>query len=676
MHRPSNNRKQNPPKTPSRGKPVYTQNSRAHSHTKKPSTAKEKSVEGIVRTTSRGRGFVESELFDEDIEILDSGLGVALDGDLVTVKLLPKRGTERQQGEVVQVLKRSRTNFVGTLKKENGTLLVIPDGRKLHVPFKLISKEPNLVENFKVYIRLSAWTDPKAYPEATLIKVLGPKGVNDVEMEAILLERGFATAFPPEVERDAEKIKAQAPEDFKKEVATRRDLRSTTTFTIDPHDAKDFDDAISVKKLPDNEYEIGVHIADVSHYLTPKSALDMEAQKRGTSIYLVDRTIPMLPEVLSNDLCSLKPNEDKLAFSAMFTMTTTGEIRSRWFGRTIINSNKRFTYEEAQEVLTKGTGPYHEELTVLNSIAKIFTKARHKAGAISFEQDEVKFELDGTGKPVRVFRKQRLDTHKLVEEWMLLANQEVATFVSKLGKGSASNLFIYRIHDLPNREKITELGIFLKAIGYELKMEDGKVSGKDINALFKQLEGEAEEGIVKTTAIRSMAKAIYSTKNIGHFGLAFNYYTHFTSPIRRYPDVMVHRLLQEYLDGKKISSQEFAFYEKMATQNTESEIKAAEAERDSIKLKQVEYMSERIGQTFTGIISGVTEWGIYVEDKETKCEGMVRLRDMSDDYYTLDVKNYALIGQRTKKKYSLGDEVQFKVAGADAERKTLDYTIL
>jgi len=640
----------------------------------------EKIYTGILSVNSRGAGFVTVDELEHDIEIPEGSLGVAFHRDVVRVSTrgqtgLPRRGEKkgRLQGRVLEITTRTKTRFVGTVGTYGNKRVIIADDKRIHVPFEA----PSLpASSTKVFFELANWTDSQRLPEALIIRVLGQKGDNDVEMESIVLERGFNATFDPEVVAEAESIRENAPENFKNEIPNRRDFRNTPTFTIDPADAKDFDDALSFKKLSNGNFELGVHIADVAHFVRPGSLLDRESQKRGVSIYLVDRTIPMLPEALSADLCSLKPNEDKLTFSAVFEMTGEGEVKNRWFGRSIIHSVRRFTYEEAQEVIESGVGDFSKELPFLNTVAKKILAERFRNGAISFEQDEVKFELDEKGRPMRVFRKQRKDAHKLIEEYMLLANREVATYVEHLHKNKKTTpLFVYRIHDFPNPEKITELGIFLKAVGYELKMAAGKTSARDINALFKQIEGEAEEGMIKTAAIRSMAKAIYSTKNIGHFGLGFEYYTHFTSPIRRYADVLVHRLLHEYLSGRSVSTQEFAFYENMSTRVTENEIRATEAERDSIKLKQVEYMSERIGKTFEGIISGVTEWGLYVEDKETKCEGMVKVRDLGDDYYTLDKKNYCLTGERTKKKYSLGDSMRFKVVGADTERKTLDYAL-
>jgi len=461
------------------------------------------------------------------------------------------------------------------------------------------------------------------------------------------------------------------------EISTRRDFRDTLTFTIDPEDAKDFDDALSYKEIPDGTTEIGIHIADVSHYVRPGTALDKEALKRGLSVYLVDRTIPMLPEVLSNDICSLNPNENKLTFSAVFIIDKDAKIISKWFGKTIINSDKRFTYEEAQKSITTETGEFHHELKTLNTIAKVFREAKFRNGAIDFEADEVKFKLDENGKPLGVYRKQRFDAHKLVEEFMLLANREVAEYIYKKSENKADLSSIYRIHDSPEGGRILELSIFLKALGYELRVDKGgKVTSKDINALLKKVEGQAEESLIKTATIRSMAKAVYDTGNIGHFGLAFEYYTHFTSPIRRYPDLIVHRILHHHLNGGKIPTREFSRLQKIANDSSEKEIRAASAERESIKLKQVEYMQEHIGETFEGIISGVTEWGIYIEEINTKCEGMVKLRDLKDDYYSLDEKNYAIIGTKSKKKLSLGGKVTFKVIGADPEQKTLDYSLV
>jgi ribonuclease R len=518
-----------------------------------------------------------------------------------------------------------------------------------------------------------------------IVKVIGAKGENNTEMEAIVLERGFRVEFPPQVEREAEKIKNEYKNHFNDELKNRRDMRGTPTMTIDPADAKDFDDAISYVDNGDGTYEIGVHIADVSHFVTPGTDLDAEAEKRGTSVYLVDRTIPMLPEILSNDLCSINPNEDKYTFSAVFKLDDSGKVLEEWFGRTVIHSDKRFTYEEAMDVIDgKKDGPFQRELRKLNEIAKKLEKAKQNNGAINFEKDEVKFVLDEKGKPISVYVKHRLDTHKLVEEYMLLANRAVAKHIfmsqnhgnKSLPAGRQGKQSVYRIHDRPDKERIMELATFLKALGFDLKNKDGEVTSKDINKLLKEVEGTPNEELIKTATIRSMAKAVYSTKNIGHFGLAFAYYTHFTSPIRRYPDLMVHRFLEREIKGGKIEENEYQKYENICLQNSELEKRAADAERASVKYKQVEYMLERVGQEFMGTITGVSEWGVYIEENETKCEGMIKLKELGDDFWQLDEKNYAVKGQSSGKKYTLGDVVKFKVMGADMERRVLDYKLV
>lgn len=649
-------------------------NKKAHFSNKKKDT---KIAKGVISVNSKGIGYIEIEGFQDDIEIAGDKLNTAFHGDEVEVKVLPKdKRFRRIQGEVVRVIKRAKDTFVGVIEKVGNQTGLIADNKRM---FKYITLTDDVAAKTeagkKALVKITSWENKQTGgPQGIIIKVIGDKGEHNAEMKSILMEKGFDPEFPPEVEAEAENILSQEKNRWNQNLAGRKDFRNTWTCTIDPADAKDFDDAISLKKLDNGEFEIGVHIADVSHYVREGSILDKEAQKRAFSVYLVDRTIPMLPEILSNDLCSLNPNEDKLSYSSVFTMTKEGRITSRWFGKTAMRSIKRFSYEEAQAVLDKGSGEFFEQLNTLNLIAKKLRKEKYAAGAIDFEKDEVKFELDNLGKPIRVFKKERLDTHKLVEEYMLLANKEVASFIAKAHKTKVpQGTFIYRVHGEPDQEKMRDLSIFLKALGFNFETKGKKITSKDISKMLDQVTGSPQESLIKTAAIRSMAKAIYSTQNIGHFGLAFDYYTHFTSPIRRYPDLLVHRLLESHLKGGKIEPDAFAKYQKIAIHSSEKEVAAAEAERGSIKYKQVEYMKEHIGEAFTGTISGVTEWGIYVEEDETKCEGMIRIRDLGEDYFILNEKQYAIVGERTKKRFSLGDKIKFKVTNADLDRKTLDY---
>jgi ribonuclease R len=632
-------------------------------------------ITGKISTIRKGMGFVEDPSDPEnDIVIESEHLNCALNGDTVEAEILKKK--PEKLGKVLKVVLRARTQFVGTVEERDGKMGVVPDDRKCYVDFLLSPTESKKVRaGDKVLVRLGAWTDPMKNPMGEIIQIIGQKGNNDVEMESIVLEKGFEYNYPKAVEEEAHEIEKNKQKILDAEVPKRRDIRKTLTFTIDPVDAKDFDDAISFVDKGDGTYEIGVHIADVSHYVTEGSALDAEALKRGTSIYLVDRTIPMLPEVLSNDVCSLNPHEDKLTFSTIFTMNDKAEVLDRWFGKTIMNSDHRFTYETAQESINTGTGAYAKELRKLNDIAKVLQKNKFNAGAIEFETEEVKFKLDEKGKPIGVYVKERLDTHKLVEEYMLLANREVARFVYDCIKknGKKDTGAIYRIHDLPDKERMQDLATFVKALGYTLKNKDGKVTAFDLKNLLKQIEGTPHETLISTALIRSMQKAVYSTKNIGHFGLAFDFYTHFTSPIRRYPDLLVHRILFRHLHHEPFGDREIVEFQKIAEQSTAREIDAAEAERASKKLKQVEYMSERVGKVFDGTISGVTEWGIYIEENETKSEGMIKLRDLGNDFYTFDKKTYSIIGQKTGTRFQLGEAIKFKVAAADLDKKTLDF---
>lgn len=627
--------------------------------------------------TAKGIGYIRNPEFAEDIEVQNNFLNTALHGDEVEAVLHAKVEGMRQSGEVIRVIKRAKQAFVGVLEKAHGMYFLVPDDKKMYIDLVIPPDQAmNAKDGEKVYAVITKWTDPKKSPEGKVTKILGAKGDNNVEMLSIVLEKGFDTDFPDELVAEAQNIEKNERVITPEEIAKRRDMRGTFTTTIDPFDAKDFDDALSLKELPNGNYEVGVHIADVSHYVREGGALDKESYKRGCSVYLVDRTIPMLPHVLSNDVCSLNPHEDKLTFSAIFEMTPKGEIVSRWFGRTVINSDKRFVYEEAQETLDTGDGPYIKELTIFKNLAEMLRKEKMHNGAIDFETTEVKFKLDENGKPIEVYKKDRLDTHKLVEDFMLLANREVAKYIVDAHKERKEEpIGVYRVHPAPDKEKLNDLSTFLKALGYDLNVKK-EVTPKDLQVLLKSVAGDPNENLIKTTTIRSMAKAIYDIHNTGHFGLAFKHYTHFTSPIRRYPDLLVHRILQDTLDHKKTDDKHVAFYLGACKQSSEQEVFASEAERGSIKYKQVEYMMERIGQEFNGIITGVTEWGIYVEEEETKCEGMVKLRDLTGDFYTLDPKKYTVVGEKTKKKYTLGDKVKIKVNGADLEKKVIDYVFV
>lgn len=630
-------------------------------------------VEGRVDMTNDGSAFiVTDDEFENDIFVAPRKLRNALNGDRVKVYVYAKSKGKNKEGEVIEILQRAKMEFTGIVKLSENFAFFIPDDRKMMHDIFIPLGELNGAKNgIKAVAEITEWPAGAKNPIGRIKHILGEQGANDTEMNAILAEYGFPLSFPAEVEKESEAIPDVIS---KEEITRRRDFREILTFTIDPFDAKDFDDALSFKKLENGNYEVGIHIADVSHYIEPDSALDKEALDRGTSVYLVDRVIPMLPERLSNGLCSLRPNEDKLCFSAVFELNEEAYVLNEWYGKTIIHSNRRFTYEEVQQVIETKEGDYVEEIEKLNALAHKLRDRKFKNGAISFETTEVKFKLDPDGKPIGVYVKERKDAHKLIEDFMLLANRKVAEHVSKMGKGKHKYTFVYRVHDSPKPESLANFAHFAARFGYKINMKNDKETARSLNFLMEDVEGKKEQNVLTQLAIRSMAKAIYTTKSTSHYGLAFDHYTHFTSPIRRYPDVMVHRLLFHYLNGGQSANADF--YEKLCQHSSQMEKKAADAERASVKYKQAEYLRDQVGQVYSGVISGVTEWGMYVEIIENKCEGMIRLREITDDFYTLDEKNYAIIGQRKKKVYRLGDEVRIRVKNVDLTKKQIDFSLI
>jgi len=626
-----------------------------------------------VQVTRKGTGYLAwpEEPEKEDVEIRTEDLGGALNGDTVEVELLGL--FPRPKGKVHKVVARVKEEFVATIKDAR---TAVASDIRVYRPFAL-AEESNFAPGEKVLVRLLSF-DGKQDPKGTIVKHLGRAGEHKVEMNAIVLEHGFRTEFPEEAEREARELEERHAQIIEEELGKRTDFRGTPTMTIDPADAKDFDDALSIVELPNGEYEVGVHIADATHFVRPGTALDDEAVRRGTSVYLVDSTIPMLPHEISAGIASLKQGEDRLAFSAVFRMNDKAEVVDRKFQKTIIRSQKRFTYEEAQEVLQTGKGPFIKELGRLRQLARVLRKKREHEGAIDFGDNEVKFTLDKDGKPISVVRKTRIETMLMIEEFMLLANREVATYISELAKKVPEKnlVFLYRIHDEPKEDRIEELATFVRAIGYEFGKQKKRPGVKDIAKLLKDIEGKPEEHLIRTATLRSMAKAIYSTKNIGHFGLAFEYYTHFTSPIRRYPDMLAHRILASHLDGKPITRTEYGHLEKLCIEVSAREAEAVDAERESIRYKLVEYMSTKVGQTFEGVISGVTDWGLYVEEKQSSAEGLVRIRTLGKEFFTYVPKEYALVGERTKKKFALGDKLRVRLVAADLAARTLDFELV
>ena len=646
---------------------------------------------GTIDATTNGNGYFICDELEHDIYIPARNLNKALNKDTVKIYKYNRRNSKKEEGDVVEIIKRFKTEFVGVLQLNRNFGFVVPDDSKMYADiFIPQNKLRGAEDGVKVLVEITDWPDKSKNPFGKIKEVLGMPGDHDTEIHSILLEYGLPYKFPENVEAEAATIPLEITED---EIAKRRDMRKDLTFTIDPKDAKDFDDALSFEVLENGNYEIGIHIADVSHYVQEKTILEEEAYTRATSVYLVDRVVPMLPEVLSNGVCSLRPNEEKLTFSAVFEMNKKAQIVNKWFGRTITYSDKRFAYEEAQEIIETESNQISKEISItdkayivapeivtailkLNELGKKLRKKRLKEGAITFDRVEVKFNLDKNAEPIGVFFKESKDANKLIEEFMLLANKNVAEFIGKQKGVPSKNTFVYRVHDEPNLDKLNALQSIVSKFGYKNKIDtqDKKTTSSSLNQLLKDVHGKGEANMIETLAVRSMSKAEYTTDNIGHYGLAFDYYSHFTSPIRRYPDVMTHRLLQHYLDGGKSPKAEV--YEEKCRHSSEMEYLASKAERDSIKYMQVKYMDKHKDQQFEGVISGVTEWGINVEIIENKCEGMCRIREIKDDYYIYDEKQFALIGQSTKNMYQLGDHVLIKVKHTDLERKHLDFTLL
>ena len=626
--------------------------------------------EGVVDMAASGAMYVQCEELDSDIFVHQRNTRNALNGDKVEVIITHTSRNGAKEGEISKVLERSPRCYAGRVEIASKSMaIVVPDSRKMPVDIAIsLKKYPNLKQDDKVAVRIVDWRDSDRLPQGELVDILGAAGDNDAEMHAILLEYNLPYKFEEQVEKAANAIDGRITE---QDIAERRNMRDVPTLTIDPADAKDFDDALSIQKIGEGKWEIGVHIADVTHYVRPDSTIDDEAIERGTSVYLVDRTIPMLPERLCNDLCSLRPHEDKLAFSAVFHIDEKGKILQEWFGRTVIHSNRRFSYEEAQRVIETGEGDMKEEILTMHNLAQTLRKERFRKGAIAFARREAKFHLDKTGKPTGVYFKVQKEANQLIEEFMLLANRRVAEFCAKAhGK---ERTMIFRVHDVPNSDKFERFRSFILRFGHIFKssIEKGNAAAKELNKLLASIKGRPEENVVSTLAIRSMAKAVYTTDNIGHYGLAFPYYTHFTSPIRRYPDMMVHRLLQRYLDGKRSADKDM--HESLCVRCSEREVIASEAERASIKYKMVEFMADKIGEEFDGHISGMSEWGIFVELENSIVEGMMLMRDIPGDYYQFDEERYEVFGHSTGKVFTIGDKVRIRVKSADLRRRLLDF---
>ena len=631
-----------------------------------------KVVEGVLDMTLNGSAYLISPDMDQDVYIPQKFTNKAFDGDRVKVALFKGKKGRKPEGEVSEIIARARHEFVGSVQVSNDFGFVVPDHARMNVDV-FIPKEnlKDVRDGDRVIVRMTHWPEDKKNPYGEIVEKLGAIGNNDIEMKTILIENGFPLKFSQKVMDEVEEISDKIKED---EIAKRRDFRDITTFTIDPEDAKDFDDALSIRKLENGNWEVGVHIADVAYYVKPGTQLDKEAYRRATSVYLVDRVLPMLPERLSNIICSLRPNEEKLCFAAVFEMNDDAEVQKRWFGRTVINSDRRFTYEQVQEIIEGEEGDFKDDILELNKLAHKLRERKFKNGAIAFETVEVKFHIDQMGVPIGVYVKERKEAHMLIEDFMLLANKEVAEFASKIEVNHKKSPFVYRVHDTPNVEKLEEFSLFARKFGYKVNFDTPKQVSESLNRLMQEIKGKPEQDLLEQLAIRSMAKAVYTTKNIGHYGLAFDHYTHFTSPIRRYPDVMVHRLMEEILE-KKLQSKQPELEEK-CTHSSWMERKAMDAERESIKYKQVEFMMNKIGQEYDGIVTGVVHFGLFVEIIENKCEGLVDIESMREDDFTYNERENSLEGMITGKKYLLGDKVRIRVLKADLEKRRLDYELV